>query len=156
MKTPRAVAPAKCESTGSDFYECVLTQCEAAGAEKRLPRRGTVSALNLPWRTSLFAGSSVRERIGEPLRGFLGPPHAVSLSRGLPAETARGYAPHVVYLETNLEGQLGRQTGHGFNGVSASKPCALRFEEKPAGALNSKATGAGTYTGSIKYLGYNI
>ena len=34
-------------------------------------------------------------------------------------------------------------------------PSSLRFEGEATGALNSKATGAGTYTGLIKYLGYN-
>jgi hypothetical protein len=53
------------------------------------------------------------------------------------------------------QGQVSPNIGPGQNGTSSAKPSMLTFSGASTGALHSELAGENTFSGPLKYLGYN-
>jgi hypothetical protein len=161
------------------FYECKAPLCEAEiKAKTGLEGRGYVEADNMPasinghteerfvpfagWsmllEESTVAGVlSIRLKIGEPFVKFetrspAGMMRMTDECQIAPTEQVGAAGP---IFEGELKPEIGAAKKGNVNGTSAAKPSSMRFEAASTGELHSKTAGNATYTGPLKYLGYN-
>jgi hypothetical protein len=145
---------------GSIFFECKAAGCEKAGEEEGLPLElDVVDDANTSMLEGLTGeGSSEHEAIGEPFTSFseYGKPVTKGeMQMRVSCETPPGYEPHVVGVSATFQGEVSPAIGPGHNGTSGTKPSTMALSGASTGALHSELGGEGTFSGSIKYLGYN-
>jgi hypothetical protein len=166
------------KSNTGGFYECKAPECEAMVKEKTgLEGRGAVTTQNNPGATkepafpgwtnvleeSEVAGvSSVREKVGEPFETFKTPSPPGMIRETVDCTLA---ANQMVVAEAIHEGELKPEIGiakaGNLNGTTAAKPSTFKFSGASTGCLNVAANrscalgGQDTFTGSLKYLGYD-
>src|SRR5262249_60001479 len=98
--------------------------------------------------------SSIREKIGEPFVTFKTPSPP-----GMIRETVDcDIQPATVFEQFISEGELKPEIGvaktGNLNGVSAATPSVMKFNGASTGGLNGGNSGAVTFQGNVKYLGY--
>jgi phosphodiesterase/alkaline phosphatase D-like protein len=140
---------------GMGFYSCSAPQCEKEAQEAvGKPGRAAVTAVNLPWNESLSEGGSpqsVRDHIGVPFSGPLGAPKAGEVDVKVVCEVI---ATKEQIKTTSFEGALEPEIGIGPGpapGLNAASE--FRFSGSSTGVLESPV-GKGTYTGLLKYAGW--
>jgi alpha-tubulin suppressor-like RCC1 family protein len=157
------------------FYSCVAPQCEAQVKEKfGVAGRSVIAAENIAlppntsgegWVLELFEGgspTSARELIGVPWQSFPqggqkaheSPPGMVRLTILCTAPALQTVVTEGVF-EGALEPEVGEAAAGELNGSSAAHPSTWSFTGASSGALHSEVGGEATYSGNLKYLGYN-
>jgi hypothetical protein len=169
------------KSNAGGFYECKAPECEAeVKAKTGLDGRGTATLQNQPSSTkepafpgwtnlleeSTVAGVlSIREKIGEPFVTFKehSPPGMIRMTVDCTIAANQQVVAETIF-EGELKPEIGAAKNGNTNGTSASKPSSVRFgagAKCPGGGAelcplhSSIVVGGGTWTGSLKYLGYN-
>jgi hypothetical protein len=158
------------------FYECKAPLCEEEVRIKTgLEGRGRQTTQNNPAATQepAFPGwsdaleesevggvSSVREKIGEPFETFKtpSPPGMMRETQICEISSAGAFEKHVVLnviSEGELKPEIGVAKSGNLNGTGAAKPSSVNFSGASTGTMQSNNAGPATYTGSLKYLGYN-
>jgi hypothetical protein len=156
------------KSNSASFYECKAPQCEEEVLKATgLEGRGTVTTQNDPGATkepafpgwsnvleeSVVAGvNSVREKIGEPFETFKTPSPPGMIRETVICEVAVNQSPVETAIgEGELKPEIGLAKSGNLNGNQAGKPSTIKFSGASTGALG----GQDTFSGSLKYLGYN-
>jgi hypothetical protein len=154
------------------FYECKASTCEAeVKAKTGLEGRFRATTENNPaatqepafpgWSDSLeeseVAGvSSVREKIGEPWATFKTPsPPGMVRETEICEVAPTKEAVATAISEGELKPEIGAAKSGNLNGVTAAKPSQVKFSGASTESMASELAGETTYTGSLKYLGYN-
>jgi hypothetical protein len=156
------------------FYECKAPKCEEEVLKAMgVPGRGTSTTQNSPsstkepafpgWTTVLEESTvegvtSVREKIGEPFVTFKtpSPPGMIRVTNDCTvAPTGQVVSENI--FEGELTPEIGVAKSGNLNGSSAGAPSQLQFGMPPAKGfrpLHSQFAGNGTFSGTLKYLGY--
>jgi hypothetical protein len=154
------------------FYECKAPLCEEEVRIKTgLEGRGRQTTQNNPaatqepafpgWSDALEESEvggviSVREKSGEPFETFKTPsPPGMIRETQICEISSTKDAILTVISEGELKPEIGVAKSGNLNGTGAAKPSSVKFSEASTGTLHSELAGPATYTGSLKYLGYN-